>query len=296
MIYVSICIPTKDRVDNLRSTIESILSDNVNPSHYQIVISDNSDGNETQEYINTLDNIKYNIKYYKNPVKGFYNSIKSILIGDGLLLKLHNDYSKFNPGSFKELVELVIDNQQTKPLLFFTNGSVKNIATYKKYKKFNSFMIKASYLTTWSSAFSIWKSDLNEIDTSTESVDIMFPHTTLLLKSKNNEFLIYNKVIFQNTTVEKKGGYNIFYNFCILYLKMLRGTKELTTLTYQKIKWDLYFKFITVWYYRTIINNKKNYTFDNSNADKNISIAYGNIGLFTLKIIVRIKKLLMKYQ
>ncbi|MEX9756564.1 glycosyltransferase [Providencia vermicola] len=291
MIYISICIPTKDRINNLIDTINSILDDNVDPNYYQIVISDNSDNNATQEYINTFQNTNYNFKYYRNPVKGFYNSIQALLIGDGELLKLHNDYTKFKPGCFKKLVEMSIEKHKVKPLMFFPNGELKGKKENFDVKSFNRFMSKSSYLTTWSSAFSIWKSDLHNLETSPESVDIMFPHTTLLLNSNNNSFFICNEILFTNTEVKNKGGYNIYYNFCVLYLDMLKENKRLSRFVYKKIKIDMYFKFILVWYYRTVINNDRNYTFDNSNAREYIENAYGILGFKLITLLSNLKKL-----
>ncbi|HCD8666749.1 TPA: glycosyltransferase, partial [Escherichia coli] len=43
MIYISVCIPTKNRLDYLTKTVESIINDNVDVHAYEIVIADNSD-------------------------------------------------------------------------------------------------------------------------------------------------------------------------------------------------------------------------------------------------------------
>lgn len=296
MIYVSICIPTKDRLNTLKDTIESILHDNVPLENYQIVISDNSDNNDTEQYIKSLRRI--NIKYHKNPQKGFYNSVQSLLLGDGELLKLHNDYSKFIPGSFSKLVEHAKKYEKERTLLFFSNGGTPMKKSKKSnFTSFDEFMQVASYLTTWSSAFSIWRSDLIKMKTNPESVDIMFPHTTLLLESQNTSFKLINEPLFENSKIKNKGGYNIFYNFCILYLNMLEDkvkSRKITSKTYNKIKIDMLFKFIIPWYYRTIVNNSQGYTFDNKNADKNITIAYGIPTLLLVKSISKIKKIAEK--
>ncbi|WP_077999252.1 glycosyltransferase [Edwardsiella tarda] len=296
MIYLSICIPTKDRSEQVKKTIQSILDDNVNKSFYQIVISDNSDGLETKEYLDTLLPYGINIKYYKNEKRGFYNSIQSLLLGDGELLKLHNDYTSFKKGEFNYLVNQAIKNVDTKPLMFFSNGVLHLRKDEQLCGSFNDFISIASYLITWSSSFSIWRSDLENMKSSQEDVDSMFPHTSLLLNSQCDKYKIIDREMFRNIKVEKKGGYNIFYNFCILFLDMLKNVKKenrISFFTYEKVKFDLYRNFILTWYYRTIIDSKSNYTFDNRDADINIKKAYGLFGLLGVKIIVRIKSLLV---
>ncbi|POZ19608.1 glycosyl transferase family 2 [Lelliottia aquatilis] len=298
MIYLSICIPTKNRLEYLRSTIESIINDNVDKELYQIVISDNSDDDHTKDYADKLISNGYNVKYYKNPTSGFYNSIQALRLGDGNLLKLHNDYSAFKSGTFRKLLNYAVDNSEAKPLLFFTNGELKSSTGKCNFKTFNDFIVNASYLITWSSSFAIWKEDLHQLNSEPQDLDDMFPHTSLLLQVNKSEYIIVDDVLFENISVKKKGGYNIFYNFCILFLDMLFSKvkdNEITIHTFRKVKRDMYYRFITVWYYRTITNNEGNYTFDNVDANENIKKAYGSIGLLGVICISKIKYLVVNF-
>ncbi|OAF45749.1 hypothetical protein AXK30_01730 [Escherichia coli] len=98
----------KNRLDYLTKTVESIINDNVDVHAYEIVIADNSDDDLTEKYARELMDSGYNIKYYKNPQTGFYNSIQALQLGDGAFLKLHNDYTSFNKGGFKKLFDHVV--------------------------------------------------------------------------------------------------------------------------------------------------------------------------------------------
>ncbi|EGD5136066.1 TPA: glycosyltransferase family 2 protein [Escherichia coli] len=292
MIYISVCIPTKNRLDYLTKTVESIINDNVDVHAYEIVIADNSDDDLTEKYARELMDSGYNIKYYKNPQTGFYNSIQALQLGDGAFLKLHNDYTSFNKGGFKKLFDHVVKNYDSRNMLFFTNGALGAVSTKYECTSFDKFVFNASYLITWSSSFSIWKDDFIELETKPDDLNEMFPHTSLILQSNNKIFSIVDESIFNNISVSRKGGYNIFYNFCVLFLDMLDIEKKkglLSEKTIKKVKRDMYYKFVMVWYYRTIQNNKRRYTFDNENAYENIKKAYGFIGFSGVFLVAKAK-------
>ncbi len=296
MIYLSICIPTKNRIEYIKKTIESIVNDGVDKSLYQIVISDNSDNDQTALFAAKLDSEGFNIKYFKNPRSGFYNSVQSLLLGDGELLKLHNDYSAFTDGGFAAMVDSAVKNIHNREMLFFTNGELKSGVCELDCSNLDSFVLNASYLITWSSSFSIWKDELSKLKTESNEVDEMFPHTSLILQMQCSKYKIIDKVLFKNLSVSKKGGYNIFYNFCILFLDMLKFAmieKKITEKTFKKVKKDLFYKFILVWYYRTIVDKSRSYTFDNTNAALYIKQAYGVLGLIGVILATRSKYTLM---
>lgn len=291
MTLLSICIPTKNRINYLKRTIQSIIDDDVDPSLYEIVISDNSDNDEVKEYIETLSDKKIKIIFFKNELKGFYNSVKALSFGTGDFLKLHNDYSMFSKGSFKYLVELVESNNTAKPIIFFSNGELKSKEILTEVKSFNEFIASTSYLNTWSSAFSIWKSDFINTKHDIHSVDSMFPHTSIIFNCVKNEYIICNKKIMENISVEKKGGYNIFYNFCVIYLEMLQkqvDSNKLKAKVFDRLKSDMLLNFIAPWYFKTITTDK-GYTFDNHNADLIIKRKYGLAGLLKVKVLAYLR-------
>lgn len=296
MLYVSICIPTKNRFNYVKETVESILNDDVDKSEYEIVISDNSDNSDTENYAKDLIMMGYNIIYYKNPEKGFYNSIKVLTLANGFFLKLQNDYSKFRRGRFRHLVDVVKLEIDEQPQIFFSNGSLGKWEQ-KEASSLNEFVRITTFQNTWSSAFSIWKKDLSKVSHTTESVDSMFPHTSLLLNLSKERYLIDNSVYIDNTPVERKGGYNIFYNFCILYLGMLEEKVSeggITKKTYSIVKYRMLLDFIAPWYYRTILTDQ-GYTFDNTDANKNIRKKYGFIGFLYVFFIGYLNLLYKKF-
>lgn len=288
-MLVSVCIPTKDRVLYLKETLDSIINDNVNPELYEIVISDNSDDNKTKLLAEQYLSAGVNIVYYKNLEKGFYNSIQALKLGNGEFLKLHNDYTKFKPKAFQLFVNMVEKNKKNKPQTLFTDGNLKkNVTIFSD--KFDKFIRDSSYWNTWSSAFSIWKEDFEQLNSDKDILDDQFPHTSLLFQLKNKKsFLVDDVEYFSNSVVSKKGGYNIFYNFCVVYIEMLKDLNDCGVIarsTFNYVKNKMKREFIPLWYYLTV-ESPGDFSFNCENVYENIRKHYSVIDY--LEIIMRVK-------
>jgi abequosyltransferase len=286
---LSICIPTKDRPNNIKSTLDSILYEQIDHSTVQIVISDNSTNDLTLEVINKYKSL--NIKYYRNPVLGFLNSIEALKQGDGHFLKLQNDYSAFIRGGLVDILRTIKSELTARPQILFTGG-VLNLKN-KSYSTsdFNKFLEISEYFNTWSTAFSIWKEDFTELMNNSEfEINDQFPHTSILLENnKKNKYLLYDKEIYDNQIVERKGGYNIFYNFCIVYPNLLRiyiDNGVLNKNTSESIIKNMKYKFIGKWLTRTVTckDTRNNYSFDSENYRKNIVNCYGTVGFIMINL------------
>ena len=99
---VSICIPTYNRLAQLKEALDSCFAQTF--TNYEIAITDNSDNNITFEYIKSLG--RQNIRYYKNsenigPVKNFALSIEK---GIGPFIKPLMDDDILHPTALDEMV------------------------------------------------------------------------------------------------------------------------------------------------------------------------------------------------
>lgn len=259
---LSICIPTKDRVDILRKTLKSIFEQDVPKNLYEVCVSDNSPSDETRELIRNEFSCFTNLRYQKSSCEGFLNSIESLKIGQGKLLKLHNDYSEFKDGSIKKILDLIREYSESKPLIFFSMNTLKNQKKITEFVEFNSFLYNISYWSTWSSAFSIWKNDLDMLLGKNVQVDQMFPHTTLLFAlTKKKLYVVDDSDYVENLPLKKKGGYNLVDNFVRIYLAMVHNLLikgYILKSTYEKIEHQI-IKFIASWY--AIVKTNSNFTF-----------------------------------
>lgn len=84
-------------------------------------------------------------------------------------------------------------------------GSVNGPKTISKYTNFDSFLNFISYMSTWSSAFSIWKKDLDKLIQKKIQVDSMFPHTTLLFSlTDKNRYIVDNREHVESIPLKKR--------------------------------------------------------------------------------------------
>ncbi len=294
--YLSICIPTNGRLNILKNTLDSIfLNCNQLYDDFEVILSDNSDNNDLElmliEYFSEIPNIIYS----KSSYPGFLNSINALKIAKGDFLKLHNNYTMFTSEGLLDLLSFIKSEIKLKPLIYFKNSGILGI---QNFNNFNDFSSELSYWNSWSTGISIWREDFNKIRNL--DFDNMFPHVSLLIhQNYKGNFIINDKVYFLNQHVGGKGGYNLFKTFAVDYLSLMfyaLGNNYISSSTYNKIKDDLFYDFLPIWYFNTKIK-KNNYTFDLSDIKKNVSINYGKFGyqkLVLLAYIQLFKKLFNK--
>lgn len=285
-MLLSICIPTKNRAVLLEKTLQSFFDEPVDKALYEVVISDNSDDDSNLNVVNKFKYMGLQCVYYRNPEQGFYNSIKALVLGNGEFLKLNNDYTKFKSGGLQELIDWVSTNLERKPQLLFTDGNLKS-KTINYFSDFDSFMQETSYWNTWSSGFSIWRSDLDLLDTSKAALDENFPHVSLLFANKNKaDYCVDDRIYFINQPVSAKGGYNIFKLFCVDYVCMLRDlmvSGAISERTYKSILKNLRDKFIPHWLQVSVYTNN-GLTFDNSGYVSNIKKNFNGKDFYIIKV------------
>lgn len=266
---ISICIPTKNRVDILRETLKSILNENINPAIFEICVSDNSLTDETKNLINEEFSEVTNLRYNKSDCQGFLNSIEALKLGKGKLLKLHNDYSKFTRNGLILMIKRIETYTMTQPTIFFAMHSLENMHDVVEFDSFDNFLNNISYMSTWSSAFSIWKTDLDKLIAENVQVDHMFPHTTLLFSlTEKEQYVVDNSAYVENLPLKRKGGYNLIDNFVHIYLTMVSSLLKKQIIrqeTYNKIEKDI-IKFSAHWY--AVVKSNKNFTFTFENKNE----------------------------
>lgn len=277
---LSICIPTNNRVDILRKTLNSIFVQKVSTELFEVCVSDNSRTDETKKLIEEEFSHIPNLTYNQSSCEGFLNSIEALRLGNGSLLKLHNDYSMFNEDALGRMIEVATNYEDEKPPIFFSMGTLKIGNDIQKYKDFNAFLYSISYWSTWSSAFSVWKKDFDDFESKHVPVDHMFPHTSVLFYLVNkNEYLVDDFSYVTNLELKKKGGYNLIDNFNRIYLSMVHDLLEKQYIeknTYDKIE-SAIIKFSASWL--SLVKFEKKYTFTFDNKEKIIKSQSGSFGL-----------------
>lgn len=302
-LYLSICIPTCNRVEILKRTLDSILCQGGNENEYEICISDNSKTDETKALIESQYSNINNLTYCQSDCIGFLNSIEALKLGRGKLLKLHNDYTCLYPGTIWRMICLAHKYEDVDSALFFSMSSKKEKGPLE-FDKFDDYMNQISFLSTWSTSFCIWKTDFDALISTKIALNHMYPHTTLLFAlTQKGKYIVDEYIIGDNLQPQKKGGYNLLDNFMNIYLAMLyplwqKG--EISKGTLRHIKRDI-LKFCANW--ESIVDHNRDcYTFTFENRNAIVEKHYGNLGIIVYEVLYRgfcvkqkIKNFLLRY-
>ena len=164
---LSICIPTYNRAKYLDKTIFSIINQKrfKDKNDVEIVISDNCSTDNTKEV-----SLKYTsiypekIRYFKNSNNIYAANVeKALSYGKGTYLKVNNDTLTHLDNSLDYLINLISNNIEKKDILFFPNGTIKNLK-HITCNDLNSFVKTVSFQSTWIGAFGIWKEDFDRLE------------------------------------------------------------------------------------------------------------------------------------
>ncbi|MER0438945.1 glycosyltransferase [Emticicia sp. W12TSBA100-4] len=296
---LSICIPAHGRLEYVINTLESIFSvenlRNVELSEFEVIISDNDE----KGALKVLSEIfKYpNFKYFQTDCKGFENSYFVLTYGNGEFLKLHNSQELWNEGSLFRVINLIKNNLQKKPLLFFTSGILLK-GEIIEVNTFNDFIFKTSYFTSWSNSFGIWNEDFNKV-----SIDCilnkLFPHTSLLVTQHyKHEFKIVDIPYFSTQFVKKRGGHNKFQAFTVEYPTIVTDLFNkglITKKTKKRVFRDLLCEYFPLLYFNVKVSRRE--TFSSEGFEQNLEIFFpkGSIYLVVfLSFIIPIKIIFRK--
>ena len=287
MIYLSICIPTYKRVEITRNTIKSIYADlnGVNLCDFEVIVSDNDDEESSKIF---KDEFPYdNFHYKRTKCEGFMNSFHVLGYGNGMFLKLHNNYTMLKAGTLKYMIDEVKNYSKTHALMFFTNG-LRHFNRKLGYDSFDTFMRQLSYFSSWSTGFGIWKDDYDAIKGCHE-INKWFPQTSMLIPfSKKSKYILNDMVIFEDQKVPKKGGYNPYMVFGVEYMNLIKTTLDkggISEKTFNIIKEDLLCQYLASRYFKTVIARMDKFEHDNVKRYLNVyysSFAYPKLLFYAL--------------
>lgn len=222
-ILLSICIPTYNRAEYLKNSIESIIyQDEFINKKVEIVIADNASSDNTENIVRNYAKQYDNIIYYKNKKNINNDNFPYVLSkGNGILRRLCNDTLCFEDGALKYICDIVIKYEQTKPFICWLGS--KGRPEIEKMD-FRDGIKAASYWITAIACFSIWGDECNGLETDTYGAELMLwqVRKTLELSSAKDNVILINKVLTCMQTVYKKNiSYGLYHVFFENYFKLL---------------------------------------------------------------------------
>jgi glycosyltransferase involved in cell wall biosynthesis len=268
-IILSICIPTFNRAKYLEDTILSIVKQKrfKETGEIEIVISDNCSEDNTLEISEKyVDIYGEKIRYYRNSENIKEANIERVLsLGKGIFLKLNNDTLMHQDNTLDKIIDSINQNIEKKEIIFFSNGTAKNI-TKCHCKNLDSFVKTVSFYSTWIVCFGIWKEDFASIDNFDTVVKLQLINDVLFrLISLNRSVFVDNTKIFNSISPKSKGGYNFYQVFVANYIGLLeeyRTKEKISWVTLFNEKSRLLIHFLIPWTL-TLWRDKTKYSFNN---------------------------------
>ena len=288
-ILLTLCIPTNGALQWVKNVIDSIYKQSCNNDLFEVVVVDNGDNSKLEEMIQWY-HLK-NLRYVRSDVQGFSNQVRALKYGKGKYIKLLNHRSLLVDGALGKLIEMVKQNEKEKAVLFCSNGHMGSEQSIK-FDSFDFFIDKLSFWSSWSEGVGIWKDCLGIIDNI--PLNPLFPAASLLFGMNNNhKYVIWNDIYEIQQKAERKGGYNFFYAFAVVFLDMLNNLRIEHKIS-NRIRKDLYRNYLLGYYYKLVVEKNK-YTFDLSCIHENMTVYYSSFHYYYMVfygfVILRIKNI-----
>ena len=226
---ISICIPTFNRADILKKTLQLLTSDPYfqRSDLVEIVISDNCSTDHTAAIAkHYIDHFPNKVTYHRtthNLAEGNFEFV--LRKGRGAFRKLQNDSFGIQNGVLEALVKIISTLQEKKPVIFFINEEPKSDEeTLRNFDSMDGFLNAVSYKCTWIGGFGIWAEDLNKLTDFSRAIELRLTQTDVLLRmvAHKKNAVVIQELMQPCFLTGRKRGYNIAEVFGANYLSILK--------------------------------------------------------------------------
>lgn len=199
----------------MKEALNSYVNDPSFDDEVEIVISDNCSNDNTQKICEEYVSKFSNIKYYRNEENVYDVNFTMVLDrATGYYLKLMNDNIVMKGLGLSYLKERIKNNIDSKPMLFFTNGTLFNHEKSDMVicERFEDFIIYVSFYVTGIGLFGTWKEDWEKVTERRKFSHLQLAQddwTYQLLENKG-VCKLYTTNYSADIHVGKRAGYNWF--------------------------------------------------------------------------------------
>lgn len=273
---ISLCIPTYGVIEWVFPVLDSIYSQKIDESLFEVIVTDN--GNNDDFQLKMIDYAKKheNIVYKKNNSHMFYNQLEALSLANGEFFKFVNHRAAFLNGALGRMIDVIKNNIKNKPVIYFSNGELDK--DLYMLRDFDSFVATLGRYISWTTGVGIWKSDYQKLPKNLH-VDNISPHSCILFSERKKELYIIDNVPFSKEVdldQTKKGEYDLFKAFAVEELLIclnLYVDGDITANTFKKVKND-YRLFNSEAYWQYVIR-KNPCSYDLSGFDSAMNIFFG---------------------
>ena len=216
-MLLSLCMPTNGISEWVFPAIESIYSEDVDESKFEVIVADNGDNRDFKRSMDKLVAYHTNLTYRKTDAYMFANQLEVLKYAKGDYLKFVNHRSVFIPGRLKYMIQFLEDNEQEHPIIYFSNGVMGWGPNFREYTSFDQFVKNLGIYGTWTSGVGIWREDYEKLPKDI-NYDSISPHACILYSErKKNKYIINDKYWMKEISQDhsKKGKYNLYKAFSL---------------------------------------------------------------------------------
>lgn len=291
---ISLCLPTNGIMEWVFPVLESIYSQNISHSLFEVVVTDNGANDEFQYRMEQYAQEHDNLIYQKTTAVMFHNQLEALKLARGQYLKFINHRAALVDGALGKMISLIEGNTDEKPVIFMANGVLKNSGIYSSL---DGFVSGLGRFASWTTGVGIWKEDYDNLPSDIK-VDPISPHSCILYAvRKDRKFLIDNTVFCEEVDKDhsKKGTYDLFKAFAVEELAITQNlyiAGDITADTLKAVKKD-YGKFVSGLYLEYCIQKHPcSYKLDGFNDA--MGIYFEKRQIITNAYLLSIKKRLQK--
>lgn len=250
---ISLCLPTNGIIEWVFPVLDSIYNQNVDNTTFEVIVTNNGNNDKFHELMLEYSRKYNNLIYKKTNSFMFNNQLEALKLANGEFLKFVNHRSVFLENTLSYMINIVKENINNKPTIYFSNGVLDN----KDYKlnSFDSFVKTLRRFISWTTGVGIWKDDYDKLPENFQ-FDTISPHSSILFSERKKELYIIDNIVFCKEITgdhSKKGNYDLFKAFGVeevsIALKLYTDgdisakTFKYVKNDYKKMLYELYWSF-----------------------------------------------------
>lgn len=254
MKVISLCIPTNGIREWVFPALDSIYRQNIDDSIFEVIVTDNGIDNSFYNEMTEYKKCHNNLIYQRNNTIQFENQLECLKLASGEYLKFVNHRSIIMDGRLDMMIEFILRNIDSKPVIYFSNGAMGWGPTNKKYDSFDAFVRTLRRYASWTGGVGIWREDYLKLPTDFE-YDMISPHSSVLFSERNKSEYIINDTYWMreiSSDHSKKGRYDLYKAFGVEELSItldMYKQGDISAETFKSVKKD-YGDFLSELYYK----------------------------------------------
>lgn len=273
---LSLCLPTNGISEWVFPVLDSIFSQNIDDTLYEVIVTDNGNNQDFFEKMQDYAKPHTNLIYKKTNAFLFENQIEALRLASGDFLKFINHRAVIEPGSLKWMIDFIEKYKTEKPVIYLSNGQLE-LKENVEVNSFDGFVKGIRELASWTTGVGVWKSDFEKIPDD-KVYNKISPHSDVLFAERKKEKYVINDSLWCHEidiSHKKKGSYDLYKafgieEFSITLSLYLDGDISVETLKAVKKAYET----LLVRFYRIFHIFRRPCSYDLKNFNKTTSIFF----------------------